>query len=156
MSAGVERGPSPRKRNPTAGVVIKELKPTNKKCLHCEKILPHGTHLRINIDPRNQWRQKCIPCGSAIDASGAVVEIQMFKKSIKDSVDLTQHQDCRSECQSTTTEIVPNDECARGFVDLAIVRHYPESQITEFVRQPIESPPAPSVDPVPGSAVHKG
>ena len=155
ITATAERGPGPRQRNLTAGVVIKELRPTNKKCLHCDRILPHGTHLRINVDPRNYWRQKCIPCGSLIDRSGAVVPIQMFKKLIKDSVDLTQHQDCTQECQSTTTEIVPNDECARGFVDLAVVRHYREFQITEFVRRPIESPPAPSGAQDSSSAVHK-
>jgi hypothetical protein len=154
MSAGNERRRS-QNQNATTAVVISELRPTNKKCLHCEKILPHGTHLRISLDPGSQWRQKCIPCGSLIDASGAVVKIQMFKKLIKDSADLLEHQDCRSEYQSTTTEIVPNDECPDGFVDLAVVRHYRESQIVEFVRQPIDSLPGPGVAQDSSSAVHK-
>jgi len=155
MTAGSERGPQPY-RNPGAGIVIKELKPTNKKCLHCEKILPYGTHLKIDVDPKNQWRRKCIPCGNLIDPSGAVVEIRMFKKSIKDSVDLLEHQDCIPKYQSPTTEVVPNDDYVPEFVELAIVRDYPEFQIIEFVQKPIESPPVPSVGQELGSAVHKG
>jgi hypothetical protein len=155
MRAGGEHGPESY-RNPATGAKISELRPINKKCQHCERILPHGTHLRINVNARNQWQKKCIPCGSLIDAAGTVIKNFMFKKQVRDSAGLLEHQDCTQECQSTTTEIVPNDECVRDFVDPAVVPHYRESQIVDFVPQPIESPPAPSAGQELDNAVHKG